>query len=104
MRSFIGKFRKLGNLSKFFIDTSVGGNKSSIVVVDENDSPLEGVSVEIESSSGGYSYTATTNAQGEALLRGTFNKKYTLTMNKDGMQEKVISDWVFVNTDTITYD
>lgn len=104
MRSFLGKFRKLGNLSKPFIDTSVGGNKSSIIVVDENDNPLEGVSIEIQSSSGGYSYTATTNAQGEALLRGTFNKQYTLTMNKDGMQEKVISDWVFVNTDVITYD
>ena len=104
MRSFIGKFRKLGNLSKFFVDTSVGGNKSSITVVDVNDNPLEGVSVEIQSSSGGYNYTAITNAQGKASLRGTFNKQYTLTMNKDGMQEKVISNWVFVNTDVITYD
>ena len=103
MRSFLGRFSKMGNLSKHFISKDVGGNKSVLIITDDSDNPLSDVAVVMQSASGKYIYSAITNVQGEAVLMGTIGKKYTLTLNKSGVQEQVVSDWMFVKNDTIVY-
>lgn len=98
MKSF-RKFGKLGNLFKSFFSSNK--DLATITILDENEVALANVAVQIKR--GFYTYVGVTDADGKVEVRGTFMKKYEVTLAKSGVEQIVVDNWEFDAISSITY-
>ena len=98
MKSF-RKFGKLGNLFKNFLSSN--NDWGIFTILDENGNALANVAIQIKR--GSYTYVDVTDENGNARLKGAFNKDFDITLAKSGIEQVVITDVEFDAEIELTY-